>query len=248
MNKETHNPSPCTEKKNLSNFRKKTGEFCLFHPIPDLEMTLHNTLIVSIILLLWPHALNALPVPLGSITVGLESFDTYQEGMAYLSTDEDRNTLEILISYKGFGLDQVSWLFSNEDLGTLQKSSAQSAWWRSRLLEIDITQEVTRDMADINPKVTYKHRERVFPFESMEKTLRFVRQGRDYALLLTESAGGIDTRRNEDKTFPVFTLHFSGKELPIFRDIISENHIEQVFTAYTEQKTIIANILSGAPD
>ena len=93
--------------------------------------------------------LAALPVSLGQIEIGLESFDGYQEGMAFVSTDEAGTSLEILIGYKGFGLDTVSWTFSTEDLSSFRSASADGAWWRSRLLEMSVGQIVTRDAGNV---------------------------------------------------------------------------------------------------
>ncbi|RLW69598.1 MAG: hypothetical protein B6D68_01880, partial [spirochete symbiont of Stewartia floridana] len=90
----------------------------------------------TIIFVLMGTSLQALPVSLGSITIGLESFDGYQEGMANISTDEKGEEIEILIAYKGFGLDEVSWLFSDVELAILQESADKSSWWRSGLLNI----------------------------------------------------------------------------------------------------------------
>ena len=193
-------------------------------------------------------ALGALPVPLGEIEIGLESFDGYQEGMAYLSTDEAGESLEILIAYKGFGLDTVTWVFSGADLAAMRDAAAKSAWWRSRLLEMTVDQTVTQDVATTSPAVTYAYRASTYPFASTVHVLRFVRQGRDYALLMTEDSQGAETKRSGDKTLPVFTVHFSGRELPVLRDALSEASMSEVLAAYAEKKAAIQEILAGGPE
>jgi len=192
-------------------------------------------------------SVNALPVAFSSLEIGLESFDGYQEGMAYLSSDESGSVLEILIKYKGFGLDTVTWTFADDDISTLRITAADSAWWRSRLLEMNIDQTVIRDAATVSPSLTYSYRGQLFPFESNEHVLRFVRQGRDYALLLTESPPGAETRRSGEKTLPIFTIHFSGRELPTFRDMISEENFQTVLADYAAEKASIEAILNSNP-
>jgi len=191
--------------------------------------------------------LGALPVPIGEVEIGLESFDGYQEGVAYISTDEDGTMLEIFISYKGFGLDNVTWTFSPEDLITLRGISAKAAWWRSRLLEINIDQRVESDAALMNPDLVYTHRKRNYPFDSAEHLVKFVRQGRDYALSMTETLPGAETRRSGDKTLPVFTLHFAGAQLPILRDIVSEENMNLLVSEYAAKKAKIQAILEEGP-
>lgn len=192
--------------------------------------------------------LAALPVSLGQIEIGLESFDGYQEGQAYISSDETGTALEILISYKGFGLDTVTWTFSSADLETFRMAAENAAWWRSRLLEMSIDQTVIRDAALTNPSLLYAYRGNTFPFDSAEYVLRFVRQGRDYAMLLTESIPGADTRRSGEKTLPVFTMHFSGRELPDLRDLVSTENMTRVLELYAIEKAAIETILNSGPD
>lgn len=192
--------------------------------------------------------LAALPVSLGQIEIGLESFDGYQEGQAYISSDETGTSLEILISYKGFGLDTVTWTFSSADLETFRMAAENAAWWRSRLLEMSIDQTVIRDAALTNPSLLYAYRGNTFPFDSAEYVLRFVRQGRDYAMLLTESIPGADTRRSGEKTLPVFTMHFSGRELPDLRDLVSTENMTRVLELYAIEKAAIETILNSGPD
>ena len=191
---------------------------------------------------------GALPVSLGEIEIGLESFDGYQEGMAYISTDEEGESLEILIGYKGFGLDTVTWVFSGVDLTAIREATAGAAWWRSRLLEMTVDQTVEKEVTVTAPVVTYAYRASTYPFDSTEHVLRFVRQGRDYALLLTEDTQGAETRRSGDKTLPVFTIHFSGRELPDLRDMVSEPRMTEVLTAYAEKKAAIEEILAAGPE
>ena len=191
--------------------------------------------------------LAALPVSLGQIEIGLESFDGYQEGMAFVSTDEAGTALEILIAYKGFGLDTISWTFSADDLNSFRSAAADGAWWRSRLLEMSVDQIVTRDAAVTNPTLLYAYRGSSFPFDSAEHVLRFVRQGRDYAILLTESSPGAETRRSGDKILPVFTMHFSGRELPELRDIVSIENMTLVLEQYAVEKSAIEAILNSGP-
>ena len=193
-------------------------------------------------------AAGALPVSLGEVEIGLESFDGYQEGMAYLSTDEAGESLEILIGYKGFGLDTVTWVFSGEDLTVLQNAAADGAWWRSRLLEMTVDQTVEKDAAVTSPAIVYAYRASTYPFDAAEHVLRFVRQGRDYALLLAEDTQGAETRRSGDKTLPVFTLHFAGRDLPDLRDMLSEARMAEVLAAYAEEKAAIEGILAGGPE
>ena len=192
--------------------------------------------------------LAALPVSLGQIEIGLESFDGYQEGQAYISSDETGTSLEILISYKGFGLDTVTWTFSSADLETFRMAAENAAWWRSRLLEMSVDQTVIRDAALTNPSLLYAYRGNTFPFDSAEYVLRFVRQGRDYAMLLTESIPGADTRRSGEKTLPVFTMHFSGRELPDLRDLVSTENMTRVLELYAIEKAAIETILNSGPE
>lgn len=205
-------------------------------------------LLISTLFCCVARSLHGFPVSLGSLEVGLESFDGYQEGMAYFSTDEKGTNLEILIAYKGFGLDEVSWLFSTEDLTAFRDSAAKAAWWRSRLLELNVDQVVLKDVAVTKPEITYSYRSAIYPFDDTESVLRFVRQGRDYALILTEISPGAETRRTGEKTLPIFTLHFSKKELPILRDLLAEANMERVIQSYSEQKSTIDTILAGAPE
>lgn len=193
-------------------------------------------------------ALHALPVPLGEIEIGLESYDGYQEGMAFFSTDEEGESLEILIAYKGFGLDTVSWTFGRDDLAAFRDSAARAAWWRSRLLEMTVDQTVLRDMADLQPALDYSYRGTSFPFDSSENVLRFLRQGRDYAMLLTEKIPGAETRRSGEKTLPVFTMHFTGKWLPELRDMLDEENVAAILAEYAAEKAEIERILSAGPD
>lgn len=211
-------------------------------------MILNRFYTVLILFAVSVAAVGALPVSLGEIEIGLESFDGYQEGMAYLSTDEAGESLEILIGYKGFGLDTVTWIFTGEDLTALRNATAGSAWWRSRLLEMTVDQTVEKNVTTTVPAVTYAYRASTYPFDSTEHVLRFVRQGRDYALLLTENSEGTETRRSGEKTLPVFTVHFSGRELPNLRDMLSESRMAEVLTAYAEKKAAIEEILAAGPD
>jgi hypothetical protein len=191
--------------------------------------------------------LAALPVSLGQIEIGLESFDGYQEGMAFVSTDEAGTALEFLIAYKGFGLDTISWTFSAGDLDSFRSATADGAWWRSRLLEMSVGQIVTRDAAVTNPALLYAYRGGSFPFDSAEHVLRFVRQGRDYAILLTESSPEAETRRSGEKTLPVFTMHFSGGELPELRDLVSIENMTLVLERYAVEKSAVEAILNSGP-
>ena len=193
-------------------------------------------------------ALPALPVSLGEIEIGLESYDGYQEGMAYFSTDEEGKTLEILIAYKGFGLDTITWTFGEDDMPAFRESAARAAWWRSRLLEMSVDQTVLRDMAELEPALEYSYRGTVFPFDSSENILRFVRQGRDSARRLTEKIPGADPRRSGEKTLPVFTMHFSGRWLPELRDMLDDGNVAAVLADYAAQKAEIETILSNGPD
>jgi len=188
------------------------------------------------------------PVPLGQVEIGLESSDGYQEGLAYISSDESGSSLEVLIGYKGFGLDTVSWTFGTADLSSFREAASNAAWWRSRLLEMNIDQTVIQDAATTTPKLVYSYRKTEFPFDSSENVLRFVREGHDYALLLAESSQGADTRKSGDKTLPVFTLHFSGRTLPDLRDMISEETMTQTLADYAAEKTSIDAILNSGPD
>ena len=192
--------------------------------------------------------LAALPVSLGEIEIGLESFDGYQEGTAHLSTDESGTKLEILIAYKGFGLDTVSWIFSDSDVVSLQEAAAQATWWRSRLLEMDVDQRVERDITGTAPAITYTYRGGSHLFDAADNLWRFVRQGRDYALLLTEASPGAERRRVGEKDFPVLILQVSGRELPMFRDMLSEANMETVLGAYAAQKNAIDAILESSPE
>ena len=186
-------------------------------------------------------------MPLGNLAIGLEGFDGYQEGMAAISTDESGTTLEIQIAYRGFGLDSISYTFPREAMRSVSTTLTDAAWWRSRLLEMDVEQTVIRDTPPIMPKLVYAHRGHTYPFESIEHTLQFVRQGRDYALLLTEISPGADTRKSKEKTLPVFTIHIIGREIPYFRDIISEDNLSYVLAEYAAEKAAIETILSSSP-
>ncbi len=210
-------------------------------------MIIRRFLPLYFLLILGTLPLAALPVSVGQVEIGLESFDGYQEGQAFLSIDESGTSLEILISYKGFGLDTVTWTFSAADLFAFREASANAAWWRSRLLEMSVGQTVIRDAAVTAPTLVYAHRSSSYPFDSAEHVLRFVRQGRDYALLLTESSQGADTRRSGDKTLPVFTVHFAGRELPDLRDMISEENTNTVLAVYAAEKAAIEAILNSGP-
>ncbi len=205
-------------------------------------MKKRNTLICIIILTL-PLGLTALPVSLGQIEIGLESYDGYQEGTAYISTNEEGTNFEILLGYKGFGLDKVIWLFEQNDFMSFREATANAAWWRSRLLELEVTQTVIRNAAVTTPKIDYVYRTGVYPFEETEYLLRFERQGKDYALLLTEKTPGAETRRAGEKIFPVFTIHFPGKHLPQLRDLVSEENVAKVLEDYAAQKELINSIL-----
>jgi len=211
-------------------------------------MRSHLLFTALLILIMAVLPLSGLPVPLGQVEIGLESSDGYQEGLAYISTDEEGTSLEVLISYKGFGLDTVTWTFPTADMVSFREASANAAWWRSRLLEMNVNQIVIRDAAVTSPKLVYSYRNTEFPFDSSENVLRFVREGHDYALLLTESSQGADTRRSGDKTLPVFTLHFSGRTLPDLRDMISEAVITQTLASYAAEKSSIDAILNTGPE
>ncbi len=210
-------------------------------------MKKRRILILSLILIL-PFSLTALPVNLGEVEIGLESYDGYQEGTAYISTNETGTALEILLGYKGFGLDTVTWSFEEEDLLSIREATANAAWWRSRLLEMDINQTVLQDAALTTPAIKYVYRTGVYPFEATEYVLRFERQGRDYALLLTEKTPGAETRRSGEKILPVFTVHFPGKHLPQLRDMLSETHLSAVLAEYAEQRARINSILEEGPE
>ncbi len=211
-------------------------------------MRSHLFLTVIFILFAAVPPLSGLPVPLGQVEIGLESSDGYQEGLAYISTDEAGTSLEVLIAYKGFGLDTVTWTFSAADMESFREASANAAWWRSRLLEMNVNQTVIQDAAVTSPKLVYSYRKTEFPFDSSESILRFVREGHDYALLLTESSQGADTRRSGEKTLPVFTLHFSGRTLPDLRDMISIELMTQTLADYASEKSSIDAILNAGPD
>lgn len=211
-------------------------------------MTIRKLTIQILFLCLIPLLpLAALPVSLGQVEIGLESFDGYQEGQAFISTDETGTSLEILIAYKGFGLDTVTWTFSSADMDTFKAAAENAAWWRSRLLEMSVDQTVIRDAAVTNPTLLYAYRGNNFPFDSSEYVLRFVRQGRDYAMLLTESSPGADTRRSGEKTLPVFTMHFTGRELPDLRDLVSTENMARVLEQYAVEKAAIESILNSGP-
>lgn len=188
----------------------------------------------------------ALPVRVGEVEIGLESFDGYQEGKAFLSTDEEGTQLEILIAYRGFGLDTVTWTFTGDDVMNLRDSAAQAAWWRSRLLEINVDQTVSKDTASTTPLLVYAYRSQTYPFDASNHVLRFVRQGKDYALIITEESPGADTRRSGEKTLPVFTVHFRGPVLPELRDLISEENMARIIEEYTVEKAAIESILESS--
>lgn len=192
--------------------------------------------------------LNALPVLLGEITIGLESYDGYQEGKAIISTDEQGDSLEILIAYKGFGLDTVSWTLSSEELSTLRAASNSAAWWRSRLLERNVSQEVLQDVAEIQSSILYRYRSGNYPFEAVSQSLRFVRQGKDYALLMLESSKGANTRNYEKKNLPIFTIHFIGDQLPGLRDMLSTENMNLTLQEFSTEKAAIEAIISSGPD
>lgn len=187
-------------------------------------------------------------MPLGSVTIGLESYDGYQEGSAYFSTDENGTQLEIFISYRGFGLDEVVWFLNDEDFLSFREAAHQAAWWRSRLLEIDVEQTVLRELDELTPTITYHYRSSSFPFETAESTLSFLRQGKDYALTLSENSPGAETRSDGMKILPVFTLHFSGSELPKIRDMISQSGFDAILRDYAEQKATIEAIITSSPE
>jgi hypothetical protein len=211
-------------------------------------MTIRPPIIFIFILCIVPMlSLSALPVSLGVVEIGLESYDGYQEGQAYISTDETGTALEILIAYKGFGLDTVTWTFPAADMEAFRTAAENAAWWRSRLLEMSVDQSVIRDAAVTSPALLYAYRGSSFPFESAEHVLRFVRQGKDYAMLLTESSPGAETRRSGEKTLPVFTMHFSGKELPGLRDMVSSENVARILEQYAAEKAAIEAILAGSP-
>jgi len=195
-----------------------------------------------------PSFLYSLPVKLGTIETGLESFDGYQEGLAYLSTGENGKTLEILVSYKGFGLDTVSWIFSDEAFSALRNSVSMASWWRSRLLDIDVEQHVEKEIVLVNISENYVFRGSTFNFDSIQCALVFVRQGHDYAVLLKEKSEGAETRRSGDKAFPVFTLHFRKDNITRMRDMLSEGNIQAETSYYREQKEIIEKILDSSPE
>jgi len=204
---------------------------------------------IAVSLLLWAAVgAAALPVNLGEVEIGLESSDGYQEGTAYLSVDEEGASLEILIAYRGFGLDTVTWTLTGEDMTALQDGTRLAAWWRSRLLERMVDQTVTRDIASVTPTLSYAYRSSTFPFESAEHVLRFVRQGRDYAVLLTETSPGAETRRSGEKTLPVFTVHFPGRELPALRDMLDSDRLEAVLADFAAEKAAIQAILDSGPE
>jgi len=211
-------------------------------------MRLFTPLLLFSVLLGLPARLSALPVPIGQVEIGLESFDGYQEGVAYISADEGGTQLEIFISYKGFGLDNVTWTLTSEDLLTFREVSANAAWWRSRLLEMDIEQTVKSNAAQMNPDLVYSYRERLYPFNGAEHLVEFVRQGRDYALTIAETSPGAETKRSGEKILPVFTLHFAGAQLPILRDIISEENMRLLLSEYAAEKAKIQAILEDGPN
>lgn len=184
-------------------------------------------------------------MPIGQVEIGLDSFDGYQEGVAYISTDEDGNMLEIFINYKGFGLDNVTWTLTSEDLLTLREISANAAWWRSRLLEMNIEQTVENEVALMKPNLVYFYRNRSYTFDGAEHLVRFVRQGYDYALTVTETSPGAETKRSGEKTLPVLTLHFAGAQLPILRDIVSLGNMNILINEYAVEKSRIQAILES---
>lgn len=192
-------------------------------------------------------SLGALPVRLGDIDFGLEGFDGYQEGRAYLSTDEEGGALEIRIGYRGFGLDTISWILPAADLASLQEALANAAWWRSRLMEMSVDQVVIKEVASVSPSITYAHRNSSWDFDSTPHTLRFLRQGRDYALLLADASSGADMRKSGDRELPVFTLHLPGRELAGIRDMLSQENITRVLEAYAGQKAAVEAILNDGP-
>ncbi|MDF1566714.1 MAG: hypothetical protein RQ801_07270 [Spirochaetaceae bacterium] len=200
--------------------------------------------LILLVFSLMPAA--ALPVKVGEVEIGLESFDGYQEGTAFLSTNEEGTQLEIFIAYRGFGLDTVTWTFSGEDVMSLRDSTAQAAWWRSRLLEITINQNVSRDMTSTVPLLVYAYRSHIYPFDSSDHIIRFVRQGKDYALIITEDSPGADTRRSGEKTLPVFTVHLAGSVLPELRDLISEENMVRIIEEYAVEKAAIESILESS--
>lgn len=211
-------------------------------------MVLRCAVLLLALLLTLPGSARGLPVPLGEIEIGLESFDGYQEGSAYLSTDESGMNLEILIAYKGFGLDTVSWVFPDSDLLSIRAAGERASWWRSRLLEMNVGQSVERDITATAPEVIYNHRGSRYPVDAADTRWRFVRQGRDYALVLIEDLPGAEERRLGEKNFPVFTLHIQGAELPVFRDMLSEAGMERVLANYAAEKEAIAAILESSPE
>jgi len=211
-------------------------------------MRLFTSLLLFSLLLGLPARLSALPVSIGQVEIGLESFDGYQEGVAYISADEGGTMVEIFISYKGFGLDNVTWTLTSEDLLTFREVSTNAAWWRSRLLEMDIEQTVESDAALINPDLVYSYRKRLYPFNGADHLVKFVKQGRDYALIVTETSPGAETKRMGEKILPVFTLHFAGAQLPILRDIISEKNMSLLLGEYASEKAAIQGILEDGPN
>jgi hypothetical protein len=113
---------------------------------------------------------------------------------------------------------------------------------------MNVDQTVIRDAAAVTPALVYSYRKTEYPFDSSENILRFIREGHDYALLLTESSQGADTRKSGDKTLPVFTLHFSGRTLPDLRDMISEEAMNRTLADYAAEKASIDAILNSSPD
>ena len=216
-------------------------------PVGSMGQSLKTAIFRLVLFFGIASSLHALPVSLGSIVIGLESFDGYQEGMAWLSTDEDADSLEILISYKGFGLDEVVWLFPDNGLALVGDAAVKAEWWRSQLLEMEVNQSVLKDTAKVNPSITYRHHKGSFSFEDAESVIRFVRQGRDYALLIVELLPKGSTRNAGNRHLPVFTLHFSREVILELSTMLSENNVKKTIDDFTQQRRAIESILSSSP-
>ncbi len=195
-----------------------------------------------------PFSLMALPVELGEIEVGLDSYDGYQEANAYISTNESGTAMDIVLRYRGFGLDTVTWRFGEQDFLAIRETCASAAWWRSRLLEMTIRQTVLKEAAVTTPDVEYVYRSGNYTFEGSEHLLQFLRQGKDYALVLSDKTPGVETRRSGERILPAFTLHFPGKHLPQLRDMLSESNLSRVLADYAAQKALIDAILAEGPE
>jgi hypothetical protein len=113
---------------------------------------------------------------------------------------------------------------------------------------MDVSQKVEKVTAQLSPDINYSYRKTDYPFKSVPESLTFVRAGKDYTLLLKEEADGNETKRSGDKSFPVFTIHFRSDNIPVFRDMISEENTKAVTDAYLKEKKRIDEILGSAPD